>query len=120
MADPNDAAQFALCVALGLSYILKPLLEFLVHQGGTPLSPALHAAVAVVLVALPFAYLLSIVLLQLRVAPAQALPQPPAPARRFACLACTMVSALLVVLAVPLIAFWFLAGGGGSLPRGGL
>ncbi|CAN6202192.1 unnamed protein product [Urochloa humidicola] len=109
MAELNDAPRFALCVALGISYIIKPLLEF-VH-GAAPLSPTLHAAVAVLLVALPFAYLTSIVLLQLRLA-------PPAPARRFACLACTMVAALLVVLAVPLIAFWLLIGG--SPPRGAL
>ncbi|PAN25310.1 hypothetical protein PAHAL_4G291600 [Panicum hallii] len=98
MADLNDAPRFALCVALGISLIIKPLLESL--EGATPPSPALHAAVAVVLVLLPFAYLASIVLLQLRLA-----PQTPAPARRFACLACTMASALLVVLAVPLVAF---------------
>ncbi|TKW19683.1 hypothetical protein SEVIR_4G036300v4 [Setaria viridis] len=116
MAELNDAPRFALCVALGVSYIIKPLLEFL--EGATPLGPVLHAAVGVVLVALPFAYLMSIVLLQLRLAPVQALPPDPAPARRFACLACTMVAAVLVVLAVPLIALWFLAGG--WPPRGGL
>ncbi|CAN6202193.1 unnamed protein product [Urochloa humidicola] len=100
MAELNDAPRFA----LGISYIIKPLLDFL--RGG-----AVDAAVAVLLVALTFAYLTSIVLLQLRLA-------PPAPARRFACLACTMVAALLVVLAVPLIAFWLLIGG--SPPRGAL
>jgi len=68
---------------------------------------------------LPFAYLASIVLLQLRLAPpAPPFPPPPAPvhAGRFACLACTMVSAMLVVLAVPLVAFWLLAGA--AQPRG--
>ncbi|CAL5044016.1 unnamed protein product [Urochloa decumbens] len=111
MAELNDAPRFALCVALGISYIIKPLLEFL--RGAAPPSPAIDAAVAVLLVALPFAYLASIVLLQLRLAP----PAPPAPARRFACLACTTVAAVLVVLAVPLLAFWLLIGG--SPPRGG-
>ncbi|CAL5046592.1 unnamed protein product [Urochloa decumbens] len=110
MAELNDAPRFALCVALGISYIIKPLLEFL--RGAAPPSPAIDAAVAILLVALPFAYLVSIVLLQLRLA-----PPLPAPARQFACLACTMVAALLVVLAVPLVALWLLAGG--PPPRGG-
>jgi len=120
MADLNDAPRFALCVALGISLIIKPLLECL-DGADPPPGPALHAAVALVLVLLPFAYLASIVLLQLRVAPrAPALPLPPDPAQqaagRFACLACTMVSAMLVVLAVPLVAFWLLAGA--AQPRG--
>ena len=118
MADLNDAPRFALCVALGISLIIKPLLECL-DGADPPPGPALHAAVALVLVLLPFAYLASIVLLQLRLAPpAPPFPPPPAPAhaRRFACLACTMVSALLGVLAVPLIAFWLLAGA--AQPRG--
>ena len=118
MADLNDAPRFALCVALGISLIIKPLLESL-DGADPPPSPAIHAAVAVVLALLPFAYLASIVLLQLRLAPpAPPFPPPPAPvhAGRFACPACTMASALLVVLAVPLVAFWLLAGG--APPRG--
>ena len=107
MADLNDAAQLALCVALGVSYIIKPVLEFLAGAGANPPSPLLHAALAVVLVALPFSYLVGI-LLQLQLAPARALPPAPAPARRFACLACTMVSALLITLSVPLVALWLL------------
>ncbi|KAF8697924.1 hypothetical protein HU200_035421 [Digitaria exilis] len=114
MADLNEAAQFALCVAVGVSYIIKPVLEYLAGAG--PPSPLLDAALAVVLVALPFTYLVGILLLQLRLAPAQAMPPLPAPARQFACLACTMVSALLVTLAVPLVAWWLLAGGS---PPGG-
>ncbi|KAG2610146.1 uncharacterized protein LOC120702923 [Panicum virgatum] len=109
MADLNDAPRFALCVALGVSLIIKPLLESL-RGADPPPGSAVHAAVAVVLVLLPFAYLASIVLLQLRLAP----PDPAQQARRFACLACTLVSALLVVLAVPLVAFWLVADGGGQ------
>ncbi|KXG19543.1 hypothetical protein SORBI_3010G075200 [Sorghum bicolor] len=57
MADLNDAAQFALCVALGISYILKPLLDFV--DGATkPLSPVLEFAVAVLIATLPLAYLM--------------------------------------------------------------
>jgi len=102
MADLNDAAQFALCVALGISYILKPLLDFV--DGATkPLSPVIEFAVAVLIATLPLAYLMGILLLQLQVAPGAA--------RRLACFACTVVSAVLAVLAVALIAFWFLTGG---------
>ncbi|KXG19544.1 uncharacterized protein LOC110430878 isoform X2 [Sorghum bicolor] len=108
MADLNDAAQFALCVALGISYILKPLLDFV--DGATkPLSPVLEFAVAVLIATLPLAYLMGILLLQLQVAPGA--PAAPGPARRLACFACTVVSAVLAVLAVALIAFWFLTGG---------
>ena len=111
MADLNDAAQFSLCVALGISYILKPLLDFL-DGANKPLSPVLEFAVAVLIATLPLAYLMGILLLQLQVAPGAPAPAvPPAPqgaARRLACFACTLVSAVLAVLAVALIAFWFL------------
>ena len=114
MADLNDAAQFALCVALGISYILKPLLDFL-DGANKPLSPVLEFAVAVLIATLPLAYLMGILLLQLQVAPGAPGPAvPPAPqgaARRLACFACTLVSAVLAVLSVALIAFWFLTGG---------
>ena len=109
MADLNDAAQFALCVALGISYILKPLLDFLDDGANKPLSPVLEFAVAVLIPTLPLAYLMGILLLQLQAAPA--VPPAPGAARRLACFACTVVSAVLALLAVALIAFWFLTGG---------
>ncbi|KAJ1258452.1 hypothetical protein BS78_10G076000 [Paspalum vaginatum] len=108
MAGLNDAAQFALCVAIGTSQLLKPLLEFV--AGVDPPSPALNSAVAVVTVALPLTYLTGVLLLQLQVARV--------PAGRFAGLACVMVSALLALLAVPLAVFWLLTPP--PPPRGGL
>jgi predicted PurR-regulated permease PerM len=115
MADLNAAPQFALCVALGISYILKPLLDFLDDGANKPRSPVLELAVAVLIATLPLAYLMGILLLQLQVAPGAPAPAavPPAPgeARRLACFACTVVSAVLAVLTVALIAFWFLTGG---------
>ncbi|CAD6339930.1 unnamed protein product [Miscanthus lutarioriparius] len=109
MADLNAAPQFALCVALGISNILKPLLDFLDDGANKPLSPVLEFAVAVLIPTLPLAYLMGILLLQLQAAPA--VPPAPGAARRLACFACTVVSAVLALLAVALIAFWFLTGG---------
>lgn len=50
MANLKDAVQFALCVAMGIVYILKPLLDFL--DGVQPLSPVLEAAVALLTISL--------------------------------------------------------------------
>ncbi|XP_066378445.1 uncharacterized protein [Miscanthus floridulus] len=112
MADLNAGPQFALCVALGISNILKPLLDFLDDGANKPLSPVLEFAVAVLIPTLPLAYLMGILLLQLQVAPAApAVPPAPGAARRLSCFACTLVSAVLALLAVALIAFWFLTGG---------
>nr|TKW19681.1 hypothetical protein SEVIR_4G036200v2 [Setaria viridis]TKW19682.1 hypothetical protein SEVIR_4G036200v2 [Setaria viridis] len=116
MASVAGAAKFALAVALGCAYILTPILDFL--DGVSPRSAVLDAAVAVVLVTLPITYLLGVILVFLHVTPAP--PMPPGTPRQLAGLACTFASTLLAVLAVPLVAFMFLAGavGGGCSPPG--
>lgn len=109
MANLKDAVQFALCVAMGIVYILKPLLDFL--DGVQPLSPVLEAAVALLTISLLPLYLIFIIVMQLLVAPAPAVLAAPGAARTFACYVCIMVSAFLAVLALALVALMFLAGG---------
>ena len=106
MVSLADAAKLALTVTLGISCILKPILDFL--DGISPRRPILDVAVAVVLVTLPAAYLMGVILVYLHVIPPAAVPR--GASRQLATLACTAASALLVALAVPLVAFLFLAG----------
>jgi hypothetical protein len=93
----------ALYIAVGCAEILKPLLDFLRETPSR--GPALDAAAAAVVLAVPVAYLAGIVLIYLHGATATAaVPVAPAALGRFA----VLVSAFLLFMA---LIFW-LAGAG--------
>jgi hypothetical protein len=99
------AAKFAICVAVGCAYILKPILDF-INGMPSPRSPVLDFAVAVALVTLPLTYLTGLTLLYVHVTP----PRAPGALGRVADLACTLAFALLVAL----VAFLLLVASAGS------
>jgi hypothetical protein len=88
------AAKFAVCVAVGCAYILKPILGFINGTMPSPRSPVLDFAVAVALVTLPATYLMGVTLLYVHV---------------------TLAFALLVAL----VAFLLLVASAGSPPSNG-
>lgn len=105
------AAKFAVCVAVGCAYILKPILGFINGTMPSPRSPVLDFAVAVALVTLPATYLMGVTLLYVHVTP----PRAPGALGRVADLACTLAFALLVAL----VAFLLLVASAGSPPSNG-
>jgi hypothetical protein len=106
------AAKFAVCVAVGCAYILKPILGFINGTMPSPRSPVLDFAVAVALVTLPATYLMGVTLLYVHVTPPRA---PGGALGRVAYLACTLAFALLVAL----VAFLLLVASAGSPPSNG-
>ncbi|CAN6198419.1 unnamed protein product [Urochloa humidicola] len=109
-ADLPEVAMAALYIALGCREVLKPVLDFLDRATATR-GPVLDMAVAAVLLTLPMAYLFVVgVILPVALHITLPLAQPVSRAAiwKSVVLGFTL---LLLFVAVPLVAFLFLAAG---------
>ncbi|WVZ82120.1 hypothetical protein U9M48_029421 [Paspalum notatum var. saurae] len=103
MAYTQEVTMFVLGVAVAVLCVLNLLLELL---------PSPAAVAPFVLLSLAAAYYMGVVLVYLQIAPAAARLMPPAAQRRFVALACAFASAMLLLLAMPLVHVLFLAAAG--------
>ncbi|CAL5051633.1 unnamed protein product [Urochloa decumbens] len=99
-----EITMFVLCVAVAGLHALNLFLEPLQRAISLNHSPFL-VSIAALFVPLAFAtaYNMGVILVYQQVAPAPAALVPPAALRRFAALACTIASALVVLIATPLV-----------------
>ncbi|CAL5037362.1 unnamed protein product [Urochloa decumbens] len=107
-----EITMFVLCVAVAGLHVLNLLLQLLQRAVSSHRSPVL-VSIAGLFVPLAFAtaYNMGVLLVYLLVAPAPAALVSPAAWRRFAMLACAIASALLLLLATPLVRVLFLGAG---------
>ncbi|CAN6164735.1 unnamed protein product [Urochloa humidicola] len=107
-ADLPEVAMAALYIALGCREVLKPVLDFLDRAAATR-GPVLDMAVAAVLLTLPTAYLFVVgVILPVTLHVTLPLAEPRAAFWKSVVLGFTL---LLLLVAVPVVAFLFLAAG---------
>ncbi|KAJ1258463.1 hypothetical protein BS78_10G077100 [Paspalum vaginatum] len=98
MAYPQEVAMFVLGVAIAVLCVLNLLLELLPSPAVAPF----------MLLALAAAYYMGVILVYLHIAPAAAVHMSPTALSRFAGLACAFASAMLLLLAMPLVHALFL------------
>ncbi|CAN6172921.1 unnamed protein product [Urochloa humidicola] len=107
-----EITMFVLCVAVAVLHALNLLNEIL-QRAVSPHHSHVIVSVAGLFVplALATAYNMGVILVYLQAAPLPAALVPPPALRRFSALACAIASALLLLIAAPLVHVLFLGAG---------